>query len=67
MGRQLLYRRESSWWTSESFENKTSAFCDTQPWKEEKYAPLAKALRVKGYEVQMHTLIIGALRRMGSQ
>ncbi|KAH1187386.1 hypothetical protein KIL84_020135, partial [Mauremys mutica] len=44
-----------------SFENRTPAFCEARACKLEKDAPLADTLRVKGYEVQMDTLIVRAL------
>ncbi|XP_074815668.1 copper homeostasis protein cutC homolog isoform X2 [Natator depressus] len=43
------------------FENRTLAFCEAQARKLEKYTPLADTLRAKGYEVQMDSLIVGAL------
>lgn len=42
-------------------DNRTLAFHDARAQKVEKYAPLAKTLRVKGYQVQTHALIVGAL------
>ncbi|XP_065405940.1 uncharacterized protein LOC112060057 [Chrysemys picta bellii] len=43
------------------FKNRTPAFHDARAQKVEKYGPLAKTLRAKGYRVQKHALIIGAL------
>ncbi|KAH1177351.1 hypothetical protein KIL84_011053 [Mauremys mutica] len=39
------------------FENRTLAFRDAKAQKVEKYAPLAKTLRAKGYQVQTNVLI----------
>ncbi|XP_074834024.1 uncharacterized protein T26G10.4-like [Carettochelys insculpta] len=43
------------------FENRMVAFCDAQAKKLQKYAPLADTLRSRGYLVEVHALLVGAL------
>ncbi|XP_043661746.1 uncharacterized protein LOC122625745 [Drosophila teissieri] len=43
------------------FENGTEAFDNARGEKEEKYRPLAEALRAMGYQVKLEAFIVGAL------